>query len=198
MSAATRDQTAPALQWVRWADEFLSLLEQERDEQPPDAAIAVEVRVNRFELDVQEPGAHERRVGVFGVHVLLEGGKHLGERVRWRGHIDRVARSRSADPVLAPSNLPGQLVRAAYPAHQALMSLVEEPYRERQPSRIAELAAGVGERLKVVADLLDVGVRGRAVVRFEREEVDQGRLGTFDLRGEYRLFAHERIDEPVE
>ena len=78
------------------------------------------------------------------------------------------------------------------------MGFVEEPHRKRQPVRVAELATGVGKRLKVVADLLDVCVRGRAVVCLEGEEVDQGRLSTFDLRGEHRLFADERVDEPVE
>jgi hypothetical protein len=78
------------------------------------------------------------------------------------------------------------------------MSVVEEPHRKRQPVRVAELAAGVSECLEVVADLLDVRVRGRAVVCLEGEEVDQRHLGTFDLRGKHRLFADERVDEPVE
>ena len=78
----------------------------------------------------------------------------------------------------------------------------EQAHRERQALRISELGARVGERVEVVADLLDVGVgRGAllgALVRFEREEVDERRLGPLDLRGEDGLLADEGVDEPVE
>jgi hypothetical protein len=63
---------------------------------------------------------------------------------------------------------------------------------------LGSAATSEGERLEVVADLLNIRVRGCAVSGLEGEEVDQGRLGTFDLRGEHRLLADERIDEPVE
>jgi hypothetical protein len=71
-----------------------------------------------------------------------------------------------------------------------------------RPFGIRELRARVGERVEVVAHLLDVGVgRGAllgAVLGLEREQVDEGRLRALDLRREHGLLADERVDEPVE
>ena len=82
------------------------------------------------------------------------------------------------------------------------MRLAQEAHRERQALGIGELGARVGERVEVVADLLDVGVgRGTllcAILGLEREQVDEGRLRSLDLRREHRLLADERVDEPVE
>jgi hypothetical protein len=38
--------------------EELPVFQKQRDQQPSDATVAVEVRVNRLELNVQEPGAY--------------------------------------------------------------------------------------------------------------------------------------------
>ena len=78
------------------------------------------------------------------------------------------------------------------------MGFVEETHREWQPLRIAELTTRVGERIEVVTDLLDVRTRRPALLGLERQEIDQGRLSAFDLRGQHRLLADERVDEPIE
>ena len=52
--------------------EQLPVLQQERDEQATDAAVAVEKRVDSLELDVHEGGADERRQVVAAVDVLLK------------------------------------------------------------------------------------------------------------------------------
>ena len=52
--------------------EQLPVLQQERDEQATDAAVAVEKRVDSLELDVHEGGADERRQVVVAVDVLLK------------------------------------------------------------------------------------------------------------------------------
>ena len=52
--------------------EQLPVLQQERDEQATDAAVAVEKRVDSLELDMHEGGADERRQVVVAVDVLLK------------------------------------------------------------------------------------------------------------------------------
>ena len=52
--------------------EQLPVLQQERDEQATDAAVAVEKRVDSLELDMHEGGADERRQVVAAVDVLLK------------------------------------------------------------------------------------------------------------------------------
>ena len=179
------------------------MFQEQRDQQPPDTAVAIQVGVDGFELNVQESGAHEgRQGGVVGVQVLLETRQHITEQVRRRRDIERVARSRPADPVLAASNLARPLVGAA---HETLMGVAEQPHRERQTLWIAELAARIGKRLKVIANLLDVGGRWprshrrcRSLFSLKREEVDQRCLRAFDLRRQYGFLADERVDEPLE
>ena len=92
--------------------------------------------------------------------------------------------------------------RAATAAHQPLVRLAQEAHRKRQALGIGELGARVGERVEVVANLFDVGVGGGALLcaglGLEREQVDERRLCSFDLRREDGLLAHEGVDEPVE
>jgi hypothetical protein len=80
--------------------------------------------------------------------------------------------------------------------------LVQEAHRKRQALGVGELRACVGERVEVVAHLFDVGVgcgaAFAAVLGLEREQVDEGRLRSLDLRREHGLLADERVDEPVE
>jgi len=75
-------------------------------------------------------------------------------------------------------------------ARESLMRLAEEAHRERQALGIGELGARVGERVEVIAHLLDVGVgRGAllcAILGLEGEQVDEGRLRSLDLRREAR------------
>ena len=83
------------------------------------------------------------------------------------------------------------------------MGLVEQAHRERQPRWVGGLLAGEGQRVEVVADLLDVRVRRRRITPILRlglvvEEVHERRLRPLDLGREHRLLAHERVDEPVE
>ena len=164
-------------------------------------AVAIEVRVDGLELHVQEARAHERRQRVVSVQVLLERAEHFAERVRrWR-YIRGVAGPASADPILAAAHLAGQLLGAANAAHESLMRLAQDAHRERQGVRVGELRARVGERVEVVAHLLDVCVgRGAlvgALLGLERKQIDEARLRAFDLRREHGFFADECVDEPI-
>ncbi len=119
----------------------------------------------------------------------------------WWWNVDGVAGSAAAYPILAATRFAGLFVCAADAAHEARVGLVEKAHREGESAFAGELFAGVGERVEVVADLFDVGVvcgRGVGGGGLVGEEVDEGGLCAFDLRGEYGLFAYEGVDEPVE
>lgn len=57
------------------------MLEQQGDEQTPDAPITVEVRVDGLELHVQQTRAHQWRQRVIAMYVFLEGAQQLAEYV---------------------------------------------------------------------------------------------------------------------
>jgi len=97
------------------------VLAQQRDEKPPDAAVAVEVGMDGLELHVEQPGTHERRQRVIGMDVLLERTEHMG---RW-WYVGGIARPAAADPVLAAPYLARQLVRSARTTHEALVRPVQ-------------------------------------------------------------------------
>jgi hypothetical protein len=63
----------------------IPMLEQERDEQPPDAAVAIEVGVDGLELHVREADPYERGKLVLGVQVLLDGKGSYTEEARRDG-----------------------------------------------------------------------------------------------------------------
>src|SRR5205807_4929523 len=85
--------------------EQLPVLQQERDEQATDAAVAVEKRVDGLELDVHERGADERRQVVVAVDVLLKIAEKTCQLLGRRRDENGVARTSAADPVLAASQL---------------------------------------------------------------------------------------------
>jgi len=81
------------------------------------------------------------------------------------------------------------------------MGFVEQAHRRRQAGRICQLSARVGERIQVIAYLLNVRCRTRIASRvlcLEVEQVDQRCLRTLNLRRQHRLLADEGVDEPVE
>jgi hypothetical protein len=120
------------------------------------------------------------------VQVLLERAEHFAKRMRrWR-HVRRVAGATPADPVVAATHFTGQLFCATHTPHESGVGLVQEAHGEGYTFRVGELRTRVGERVEVVAHLLDVSVgRGAllcTVLGLEREQVDEGRLGPLDLR----------------
>src|SRR6266498_5290977 len=108
--------------------EHLPLTEQERHEQPSDAPVAVEERVDRLELRVGEPGVHERRERLI-VQELLEVAENVHELPRWRRHERRVSdrRGAGADPVLRPPELARIAMLATHALHELGVDLANEP-----------------------------------------------------------------------
>src|SRR5439155_12138283 len=137
------------------------MLQQERDQQSPDAAVPVEIGVDSLELNVHQSGAYERGQPVVAMDVLLDIAEQPAEFMRWRRHESGVAGPCAADPILAPSDLARLPARAAAALHQPAMGLVQQPHRERQALWTFQLAARVGEGVYIVADFLDVVGRRR-------------------------------------
>lgn len=68
-----------------WLEQHLLLAEQESDEQSPDAAIAVEERMNGLELCMHQPDLDQQRQSRVGMNELLQFCQILGNLVRrWR------------------------------------------------------------------------------------------------------------------
>ena len=84
--------------------QHLLLAEQEGDQQPADAAVAVEERVDRLKLRVREADPEQQREGVLGVEEAFQGAERVGQFGR-RGRDEASAfvqrASGGADPVLA-------------------------------------------------------------------------------------------------
>src|SRR5438094_325084 len=81
------------------------LLQQQRDQKPPDATVPVEIGVDALELHVHQRGADERGQLVVTMDVLLEVTEQPPELVRRRRHKGGVARTCAADPVLGAADL---------------------------------------------------------------------------------------------
>ena len=164
--------------------EQLPVLEQQRDEQAADAAIAVEIGMDGFELHVHERGADERRELRLAVDVLLQVTQERAQLLRRRWNEDRVARAGAADPVLAAAQFTWLFRRPAHTFHQPPMRFIQETGGQRETLLASQLLARIGERGEVVRDLLHV-VRRLVVARGRAglvgEQVDQTRLRALDL-----------------
>ena len=101
------------------------LLGVQRNEQPTDTAIAVEVRVDGLKLNMRQPDTHERRQPTFRVKILLEVRQERGDLLGWGWNEYGVARACPANPVLAAADLAWLLIGATDSAHQTTMSLIQ-------------------------------------------------------------------------
>ena len=173
------------------------VLDEQRDQQPADAAVSVQERVDRLELHVRESGPHQGRQVAVGMPPALQRRQNVRD-VLGRGRDEAgVARPAAADPVLRAADLAGQLVRAAGAAHQNPVGFAQQAHAERQPIRIRKLPASVRDGSHVVADLLDIVGSFGATGRFIGDDVRQRGLRALDLRGDHRLLADEPVEEPV-
>ena len=145
------------------------MFQQQGDEQTADASVAVQVWMDGLELDMQQAGAHQRRQGVFAVHVVLEVTELIGKDMVRRGHEDRVAGPGAADPVLAPTHLTRLVLRSANAPHQEPMGLVQKAYGKRQATLVGDLGTSIGECIEVVADVFQVRIRGCLCFCFETQ-----------------------------
>src|SRR5580658_936407 len=111
----------------------MALDEEQGDEQPANASIAVEERMYRLELIVRERDSHERRQVGF-VQELLPCRKSRFHFIgRWRNIGGRFWRTtRLADPVLGSSKLSTRRVMSANARHQLFMKFLNEAHADGQ------------------------------------------------------------------
>ena len=86
---------------------------------------------------------------------------------------------------------------AANALHQDAVGVAEQAEAQRQPSRVRKLSSGMCQGFYIVTDLLDI-VRPVALLGgLEGEDVAEGGLRPFALRGDDRFLADEAVEEPI-
>ena len=114
--------------------QHLSFAEQESDEQSSDAAIAVQKRVYRLELGVNQPDFDQQWQFRVGVEKVFQFGQLLWNFMMWwrnEGRLVQCAAGR-ADPVLAGSQLARCKTRTAYALQEFRVNFPDQPGRNRK------------------------------------------------------------------
>ena len=129
--------------------------EEQGDQHPAQAAVAVQERVQGLELRVQDGELHQP-IGGLVVHVPLPCAHGLGKLLRPDGHEGRLLHGAAgrADPVGDAPVVAGGLALAAHPGEQHPVRLPDDPLADGQrlqhPLRLPHRGA-------VVEHLVDVG-----------------------------------------
>src|SRR5262245_22042243 len=105
-------------------------MQQQRYQQPPNTTIAVQKRMDRFELQVRQSGRYQYTIRRCRLVKRALERRHqvIDERGRWR-HEVRVAGPRAADPVLRSPELAGLLLASAASREQLLVYLADQAIR---------------------------------------------------------------------
>jgi len=150
--------------------------------------------MDALELHVQQARLEQRRqLRARRMDELLEGIETARQLVDRRRDVDGVAGPRAADPVLRAAEFARALRLAAPALHQALVHLADEPQGKREGFQPVE---AIHHGIDVVGDFADVVDRlAGGGVRLEAQEIGQGGLGAFDLRGQHRLLADVHVEE---
>lgn len=120
-----------------------------------------------------------------------------GDVFRRRWYKGGVAGACAANPVLRAPQFSRLFALATYPIEQMLVRLAQQPNANGQTLGVLELLAHKTERAQVVGHFLYVGGVGHHKTRFAIEQVGQGGLGTFDLRGKQGLFTDGAVNQPI-
>src|SRR5688572_3252887 len=108
-------------------------MQHECDQQPTDAAVAVQKRMNRFELHVSQRGFDQCWIWrMFVMDEPLKIGHAVLESMRWRRDESGVARPCPTNPVLSAAKLARRLFAAATLGKQDRMHFPDEPVRQRK------------------------------------------------------------------
>ena len=171
-------------------------MQDQGDEEPSHAPVAIQKRVDGFELHVRERRLDERPRGVRRVQVALQRAHAGFDFLRRRGHELGVARPGAAEPVLAGAKFAGLLGRAAPARQQPGVDFAQQPVAQRKA--FAQARQAVFQRGDVVGDLGDVVERyaGR-LVELEHQQIGQRGLCAFDLAGEHGLAPHVGVEEKI-
>jgi len=101
------------------------VLHQQRDQQSPDAAVAIEERVYRLELDMGQPGPHQGGQRIGAVDPALKRCERLRHQTRWRWHEQGVAGAGAANPVLGGPDFPRPFLSPPHATHEALVAILQ-------------------------------------------------------------------------
>ena len=105
--------------------------QQKCDEETTETAVAVEERMDRFELHVSHRRPYQQRnAGMIRVQEALERIEAFHQPFRRRGHERRITRSCAADPVLGAPKFAGLLAAAAAGAQEYLVNLSDQTKRQ--------------------------------------------------------------------
>src|SRR5271157_2930846 len=178
----------------KWLCQHIFGTQQECDEQSPHPSIAVQKRVNRFELDVYESSFDQKREFVLlVVEKSLQAAQTFHELLGRRWDKGSVPRPCAPDPVLRPAKFTWTFVGAPSTPEQNFMDLANQTERERETSR--KPSQPMLHRGDVVGNFLNVlngHFRGCFVLK--QQEIRKRRLCAFDLRREQRLLADVQIE----
>lgn len=167
----------------------------QHDQQAPEAAVAVEKRVNGLELHMRQRRLDERRRGLrLVVEEALERREAVLQRIGRRRHECRVAGPRTAYPHLRAPHLAGCLAASAGMREQDLVHFTQQAHAQRQPA-FQPLQAAL-QRHHAAAHLARIGYR-HAWLLFDlvQQQVRERRLRALDLRRQHRLLAHEAVEQ---
>lgn len=166
-----------------------------RNQQPPDAAVAVQKRVDGFELVVADGQPDQMGHGNdWVVPKLFQIAHQFGHAVLvWRNER-RIGQVGAANPVLADAELSRLLVLAPYTAHQNGVGLTQQAVGQRQG---AQLVYGVVDGINVVADFAPVVALFGADLVFRQQGFVHAGLRALDATGGLRLLGHVHFDEQI-
>jgi hypothetical protein len=167
----------------------------QHDQQPPEASVAVEKRMDGLELDMDERRLDQRR---HGLGVVVEEALERRQAIRHcigRGRDEgRVAWPGAPDPDLGAAHFTGRPAPAAGMRQQHLVHLAEQARAQRQPA--AQILQTAFERRDAAADLARILHRHAGLlVDLVQQQVRQRGLRALDLRGQHRLLAHEAAEQ---
>ena len=86
------------------------MLQEQCNQEPADAAIAIQVRMDGFELHMQQARSNQRMQRIFCMDVFFQGTKQIVQQMWGRRYIDCIPGASSADPVLAAPDLSWGLI----------------------------------------------------------------------------------------
>ncbi len=160
----------------------MSTYQKQTDEQPPDATIAIEKRVDRLELSVRQPrledGRRRPELVVKEPLEVVESHRHL---VGWRRHEASIRQASPTDPVLRTPKLARRSGAAAAVLEQDAMHLAQEAKTQRKAARANPVEA-VLEGSDVARDLPHVCDRSsRRDGILVLQELDQAGLRALNL-----------------
>src|SRR2546428_6913950 len=164
-----------------WLVERVALAKKKRDQQPADAAVAIEERMNRLELSVCEAYFDQQRQVIAFVQERFEVAESFRYFVRrWRNERGvRQRRPSRPNPILTATQLARSQSGSADAMQQLRVNLADEATRDR---KLFQPREAVIHRPDVIHDLVDIARRVCLEhLCFRREQILERTLRSFDL-----------------